>query len=118
MVGDSALERGVTPIELAAMRPPRSEWRQAAARFARNRMATVGIAFLFVVALIAILAPLVAQHDPNEQDLLARLKPPTAPHWFGTDELGRDVFARTVYGARYSLFIGIAGSLGGLLVGV
>jgi peptide/nickel transport system permease protein len=118
MVGDSALEGGATPIELAAMRPPRSEWRQAAARFARNRMATVGIAFLFVVALIAILAPLVARHDPNEQDLLARLKPPTAQHWFGTDELGRDVFARTVYGARYSLFIGIAGSMGGLLVGV
>ena len=96
----------------------RSGFRRATGMFLRNRMAAAGALFLFVVVAVSLAAPLVARHDPNDQDLFARLDSPSSVHWLGTDELGRDVFARVVYGARYSLFIGIAGSIGGLMVGL
>lgn len=99
-------------------RPTVSEWKRLVRRFLSNRMAAAGLVFLTVVVLTALFAPLIATHDPSEQDLFARLEPPSRAHWFGTDELGRDVFSRVVYGARYSLFIGVIGSMGGLIVGV
>ena len=55
----------------------------------------------------AIFAPLVATHDPNKVDLLAAGQPPSRDHWLGTDEVGRDVFSRLVYGARVSLSVGL-----------
>ena len=55
----------------------------------------------------AIFAPLVATHDPNQVDLLAAAQAPSRDHWLGTDEIGRDVFSRLVYGARVSLSVGI-----------
>jgi peptide/nickel transport system permease protein len=89
-----------------------------ARRFARNRLAVVGVVFLGIVVLMAIAAPLITSYSPSEQNLFRRLQGPSSEHWFGTDEAGRDVFSRVVYGARYSLFIGITGSLGGVLVGL
>jgi len=103
---------------LAAERPTASEWRRLLRRFLSNRLAAIGMVFICLMVLTAIFAPLIATHDPTEQDLFARLEPPSSAHWFGTDELGRDVFSRVVWGARYSLFIGVIGSLGALIVGV
>ena len=105
-------------LEALGEQPHRSEWRRLAQRYFRNRMAAAGTVFLLLVIALAILAPVIASHSPTEQNLLGRLKGPSSEHWFGTDELGRDVFARTLFGARYSLFIGVAGSLGGLLLGM
>jgi peptide/nickel transport system permease protein len=65
-----------------------------------------GAAILAVVALAALLAPWIAPYDPMTLKVLDRLQSPRAAHWFGTDELGRDVFSRVVFGARYSLLIG------------
>lgn len=64
--------------------------------------AVLGLAFIAGVALLAALAPAIGL-DPLTQDLIASLEGPSARHWFGTDELGRDIFARAVYGARTSL---------------
>jgi peptide/nickel transport system permease protein len=83
----------------------------------RNRFALAGAIFLVAIAALAILAPVVATHDPTEQKLLGRLAAPTSEHLLGTDELGRDEFSRLVYGARISLFIGFVGTAGGVVLG-
>ena len=71
-------------------------------------LAAVGALLLIVFLLIAIFAPVLAGRDPAQLDLPGRLQPPDAHHVFGTDELGRDVFARTLYGARVSLAVAVA----------
>lgn len=73
-----------------------------------NRLAYIGfsIAALFIIA--AIIAPVIAGHDPIAQDLSRRYLMPSAEYWFGTDALGRDVFSRVIYGARISLEVGIS----------
>src|SRR5262249_51698288 len=78
--------------------------------------ALAGIVFIAIVALLAILAPLLPL-DPIRQDIVAALEGPSASHWFGADELGRDILARVVYGARTSLLtaagaVTIAGTIG------
>ena len=76
------------------------------AKLFRRRVVLAGAAILAVVALAALLAPWIAPYDPMALKVLDRLQSPRAAHWFGTDELGRDVFSRVVFGARYSLLIG------------
>jgi peptide/nickel transport system permease protein len=85
--------------------------------FRRNRLALAGTLFMLFVTAMAILAPVVATHDPNVQVLSERLDPPSADHIFGTDELGRDFYSRLVYGARISLFIGFVGTAVGVFFG-
>jgi peptide/nickel transport system permease protein len=84
-----------------------------------------GLVLITILALIALLAPVLAPADPLKQVLSTRLKPPSAAHWLGTDQLGRDVLSRMIYGARISLMIGIVvvglaasiGTLVGLVAG-
>jgi peptide/nickel transport system permease protein len=76
------------------------------AKLFRRRVVLAGAAILAVVALAALLAPWIAPYDPMALKVLDRLQSPRATHWFGTDELGRDVFSRVIFGARYSLLIG------------
>jgi peptide/nickel transport system permease protein len=74
--------------------------------FSRNRLALLGLAIVAVLVLVAVFAPLIATHDPYAQDLRQRLLPPgAAGHLLGTDEFGRDIFSRLVYGARITLYI-------------
>lgn len=74
-------------------------------RLRANPLALIGLAILLSLVVIAILAPVIAPGGPNDQDLTRRLLAPSATHWFGTDELGRDVLARVVYGSRITLYI-------------
>jgi peptide/nickel transport system permease protein len=73
--------------------------------FSRNPLAMVGLAIVLALILIAAAAPLLATHSPIAQTLSDRLQPPSAAHWLGTDELGRDIYSRIVYGARLTLYI-------------
>jgi len=75
--------------------------------FLRHRLAVAGLVVITILGLAAILAPLVATHDPYTVDLLAARQGPSRDHWLGTDEVGRDVFSRLVYGARVSLSVGL-----------
>lgn len=89
-------------------------------RFFRNKMAILGLVIIVVLVLVAIFAPLIAPVPPAAQDLRSRLQPPSAEHLFGTDEYGRSVLSRIVYGARVSLLTGtlpvlVAGVIGTLL---
>ncbi|MGL4528752.1 MAG: ABC transporter permease [Beijerinckiaceae bacterium] len=85
--------------------------------FKKNRLAWVGLVLLGFLILIAALAPLLAPYDPLEQNIIARLEPPSAQHWLGTDSYGRDVLSRLIYGARISLFVGFAAVLVAAIVG-
>ena len=73
--------------------------------FAANPLAMVGLGIVVVLLLLALAAPLLATQSPVAQDLGARLRPPGLDHWLGTDELGRDIYSRIVYGARITLTI-------------
>ncbi|MCS6847934.1 MAG: ABC transporter permease [Anaerolineae bacterium] len=77
-------------------------------RLLRNRSAAIGSAIVLFWLLIALLAPLIAPYSPTAQRVTNRLKPPSAQHVFGTDELGRDIFSRVLYGARVSLPVALA----------
>lgn len=82
-----------------------------------NLTTQIGLWLFVTVALMAIFAPLIATHDPLDQDLFARLTSPTAEHWLGTDGFGRDIWSRIVYGARISLVIGLLAVLIAMVVG-
>ena len=84
----------------------------------QNKLAAFSAVLILVVILIAIFAPVLAPYGEAEQDLISRLQGPSAAHWFGTDELGRDVFSRILYGSRLSLTIGILPSIISLVVGI
>src|SRR5260370_26820404 len=79
-------------------------------------LCVLSVAVLLV--LMAVLAPWLAPRDPAAQSLPERLRPPGAQHWLGTDELGRDVLSRTLYGARVSLLVGVSVVLGAGVVGL
>ncbi len=86
-------------------------------RLRQQRLAMVGGAILVVLLGVALLAPLLAPYDPLEQDLYARLQPPSMAHPLGTDDFGRDILSRMIYGSRISLRIGAASITAALLVG-
>lgn len=94
---------------------------QLAERVRRQPLAVAGVLLLILFLVLAIFAPLLAHSDPAAIDLMQRLTMPSSTHWFGTDELGRDIYSRIVYGARISLEVAVsvvALSLGtGLLLG-
>ena len=78
-------------------------WRQ----FHKQRLGLIGGGILCMLLLMALLAPVLAPYDPLAQDLYQRLQPPSTDHWFGTDDFGRDILSRIVYGSRISLRIGL-----------
>jgi peptide/nickel transport system permease protein len=90
----------------------------AAALGRRNRLAATGMVLVAIFVLFAIFAPWIAPQDPSYIDLPSRLQPPSAAHWFGTDELGRDILSRVVYGARISMLVGSSVVAGSLLLGL
>src|SRR5690606_26654864 len=75
-------------------------------RILRNRKAVAGAILLAIIALAAVFADYITVHDPYTQNLRNRLQPPSSDHWLGTDQFGRDMFSRIVYGARISLRVG------------
>ena len=85
----------------------RSQVKEVWRRFCRNKQAMVGMCMLLLLVFAAIFANIIAPYDPVEQDIVNRLKPPSSTHWFGTDELGRDIFSRILYGSRISLTVGL-----------
>ena len=105
--------------DLDAAVAPASLGRDAWRRLRRNRAAVAGGAFLLGLSLVALLAPwLPGLQDPTLQNLRLGAAPPSLAHWFGTDELGRDAFARVLWGGRISLLVGFVGTLVSLVIGV
>ncbi|MEC0170604.1 nickel transporter permease [Paenibacillus graminis] len=92
-------------------------WRDAWKAFRKNKTAMLGLCIIVFFVLIALLAPLIAPYGFKEQELVNRLKAPSADHWFGTDDLGRDMFTRIIYGARISLWVGFFAVIGSIIAG-
>jgi peptide/nickel transport system ATP-binding protein len=104
----------------------RSPWRLAWDRLRHDRVAVITASFILLLILLAIFAPAFAHltgHGVNEQNDTAGLtpaglpRPPSSAYWFGTDDLGRDLFVRTIYGARISLIVGIVSSVSAVIIG-
>lgn len=74
-------------------------------RLLANPSSVIGLLLVLALVVVAAFAPLIATHDPNVQDFAMRLKPPSAAHWLGTDQFGRDLFSRLVHGARPTLLV-------------
>jgi peptide/nickel transport system permease protein len=95
----------------------RGTWRGLVRLFNANKTSWVGLVLFAAVIFIALAAPLLTSHDPIAQDVARQLQPPSAQHIFGTDEYGRDIWARLIYGARISLLIGIASTVIAMVIG-
>ncbi len=104
----------VQPVD---QRASRGLWGDAARRLVRNRPALLGLFFIGVFVLAAILAPIIAPYGPLEGGLADRLQPPSSAHLMGTDAQGRDEYTRVLYGAQVSLVAGVASVVMGVLIG-
>lgn len=94
-------------VEGQLRRDIESPWRVVWRRFKKNRLALLGLIMLTFFVLAAIFAPFLTPHDPNRADFLSRNQGPSWEHPFGTDDMGRDILTRTLYGGRISLSVGI-----------
>jgi peptide/nickel transport system permease protein len=110
----------IAEVDAPRIIPPASKTRRWIRRYG---LAAFGASIILIWILIAIFAPLISRYNPNIVDVAIRLQPPSAQHWLGTDALGRDVYARLVYGSQISLFTGfvvviVAAIVGTLLGGI
>src|SRR5512146_2372392 len=93
-------------------------WERLTRAVRLNPLAAAGVVLVIVFTVLAIFAPWIAPQDPAHIDLPSRLAGPSAAHWFGTDELGRDILSRIIYGARISLLVGASVVTFSLLIGL
>jgi ABC-type dipeptide/oligopeptide/nickel transport system permease subunit len=97
---------------------PFSHFKETAFYLAKNKLAMIGLIIIFLLIVMAIVGPKLVPYSYSDQSLLESNQPPSSAHWFGTDQLGRDIFARTWTGARISLFIGTMAVLIDLIIGI
>lgn len=83
-----------------------------------NKLSTLGYIIFFAIVILCVFAPLFTQYAPTKMDLLNKLQAPSAVHIMGTDQIGRDIWARILYGGRISIFVGLGGALGSAVIGV
>ncbi|KMJ60090.1 diguanylate cyclase [Bacillus sp. LL01] len=102
----------------AVVRPSLSYWQDAWRRLVKNKLAMAGLVFLIFLTIMAIFGPIFSSHSVTQTNLPNQNQSPSSTHLFGTDELGRDVFTRTWYGARISLFVGLMAALIDFIIGV
>ena len=112
----------MTEQKVVAKRRRRS-WRKTRTgmileRLGQNKLAMIGLIIIALLAFMAIFAPVIAPYSPTYQDFSAIYCKPNGEHWFGCDALGRDIFSRCVYGARYSLSLGLAATVFGSAIGL
>ncbi len=110
--GENSLQQAL-PLE-----KPESQLKEMWETLRQNNAAVVGLGIILFLVIIAILAPLIMPYDPNLSDMSKSFLKPGADHWFGTDQLGRDILSRIISGARISLTVGLSAVVISLTVGV
>ena len=95
-----------------------SEFLRVLRQLCKNRMAMLGLIILLIEVVLAILAPVIAPYDYTKMDVMNMFAKPSAEHWFGCDDLGRDIFSRVLIGARYSLSCGILATALAVVLGM
>lgn len=108
-----ATQQTLSTVKVKEAGPWLNAWRS----FKKSKVSLIGAGIVLVFIILAILAPLIAPQGINEQNLTQRLQPPSGAHWFGTDDFGRDIFSRVLYGARISLWVGFFSVIGSIVVG-
>src|SRR5699024_8805875 len=109
--------RRSSDLEEEMMNVPRGSWAEIWYELKRNRRAMFGLFFILFLILMAIFADFIAPYGMKEQNLSNALQFPNATHWLGTDDLGRDVLSRLIYGTRISLTVGVSAVLVALIAG-
>ncbi|MET3698753.1 peptide/nickel transport system permease protein [Bacillus oleivorans] len=104
-------------IEIKDNEQPVSPWIEAWKIFMKNKLALAGAVIVLFFIAIALLAPVIAPTGYNDQEIAKRLLAPSSEHWFGTDDFGRDIFSRIIYGARISLWVGFFAVMGSMIAG-
>lgn len=105
-------------FEQANKKQASSLLRKNVRKFVNNRLAMIGMVFVLLIVLASVFAPLLTQYDPSQISLGEKQTPPCAEHILGTDNLGRDVFSRVLYGGRVSVSVSVLGALMGSLIGM
>ena len=113
----SFVENNLKEVEDIA-RPSVPFWKEALSKLFSNKLAVMGLLFVILISLLAIFVPIFSKYGYADNNLLSTNETPSLTHWFGTDQLGRDIFVRVMYGARYSLIIGFAASILNLFIGI
>lgn len=111
------LRNDIEEAEQPQGRLQKSLWRRLWLFMRRKPLGAAGAVLLFTFIGIAILAPHLATHDPDLNNYRTRIKPPSIEHWFGTDNFGRDIYSRVIYGARISMYVGLSASILGTIIG-
>ncbi len=113
------LQDALGSAEQAAMLKKERRANSAWNKLLRNKTAVIGLVIIVIMLILAVFAPLIATHDPNALAISKAFRAPgVAGHIFGTDEFGRDLFSRIVYGARISIFVAVGGTLVGSIIGL
>ena len=107
----------VDAMGITAAPPRRSEWRRFSRVFFGRKLYLIGFIIVVIIFLAAIFAPLIAPYDPIKNDLPSRLQNPSTEHWLGTDQLGRDILSRIIYGTQISLIIGFSAVFSSAIIG-
>jgi peptide/nickel transport system permease protein len=111
------LAKNEAPVQSVQQDEVVSPWLEAWRHFRKNKLAVVGAVIILLFILMAILAPIIAPEGINDQKLGERLQPPSSEYWLGTDDFGRDILSRIIYGSRISLWVGFFAVLGSVVVG-
>lgn len=109
--GPDAMGEAVAP-------PHHSEWRRFARIFFGRKLYLIGFIIVMLIFFVAIFAPFIARYDPLTNDLPNKLQGPSTEHWLGTDQLGRDIYSRIVYGTQLSLEIGFTAVFSSAIIGI
>ena len=117
---DSSTPAIAPSVSDAGLRPRRTAWQSVVFFLSRNHLVLFGLIVVALWIIVTLAAPLLAPYDPLQQDIVHRLQPPNGAHWFGTDQLGRDILTRVMYGGRISLpaalaVVVLAGAVGTVL---
>ena len=113
-------KKAVNTTDVTKKYKKQSQFKEIVKRLFRNRSAVMGMIIFLCIIVIALSADMLFDYETQviKQDIMNRLQAPSSEHWFGTDEMGRDIFARTMYGAKYSLKIGFSASIVSLAIGL
>lgn len=115
---DFIFEEESHKVDDSINRPSVSYWKDSWRKLKKNKLAIIGLIFVVLMILAATFVPMFSKFTFKETNLKITNQWPSAEHWFGTDGLGRDLFVRVFYGARYSLIIGFAASILNLFIGI
>jgi ABC-type dipeptide/oligopeptide/nickel transport system permease subunit len=110
-------EAGGRWVDAATVAPPSSFWKDLMTGFRRNRMAMIGGSIVLLLVLVAVLVPHLSPYDPYLIDLESMAQAPSKAHWLGTDQYGRDLLTRILFGGRISLVIGVVPTLLSMSIG-